>query len=256
VQPAEREQALLVRQFRAFYAELVRLKRQVQREGSVPAGNGRWTEAADEAQAGTATAVQQQLVARLNEQAQVVRRAGGEALQHRFRKVEYAMVALADEVFLNVDWEGRADWYNHLLESRRFDSQNAGVQVFTRIDELLADASAEPDVPIVYLYLLVLGFEGQYRDAPDKSPLDDYRRRLYKHIQRQHGATLDEDAALSAAAYRHTLDQGEVQLLPNLRWWTGSLLATGVLYLVVSTGLWWWYTDDLAELAQQILSAP
>ncbi len=257
VQPAEREASLLVRQFRAFYAELVHLKRQVKRGVPVPAGNGRWPEAVgNEAQASTATAVQQQIVTRLDKQAQVVRRAGGETLQRRYRTVEYAMVALADEVFLNLDWEGRADWYDHLLESRRFESQNAGMQVFSIIDDILADRLAEPDVPVVYLYLLVLGFEGQYRDAPDKSPLDDYRNRLYEHIQRQHAAELNDEAALSADAYRHTLDQGEVQLLPNLRWWTGSLLATGGVYLIVSTGLWWWYTDALAELAQQILSAP
>jgi hypothetical protein len=47
-----------------------------------------------------------------------------------------------------------------------------------------------------------------------------------------------------------------MQLLPSLRWWTGGLVAVSVLYLGGSTAVWWWYTDTLAELAQQILTIP
>lgn len=249
---------LLVRQFRAFYAELTRLRHQVQGDSRAASGNG-IVEAdvppfAEERS--TAADVQQQLLSLLNDQEQTVRRKGGEPLQRRRRRVEYAMVALADEVFLNIGWEGRSEWYDHLLESRRFDSQNAGTQVFEMIDDLLSDPSTETEGPVVYLYLLVLGFEGQYRDAADKAPLDDYRSRLYHHVRRRRADRLGEGRALSQKAYHHTLDQGNVQMLPNLRWWLGSLAVVVVLYLVTSTALWWWYTDDVAELAQQILTTP
>lgn len=246
----DQREALLVRQFRAFYAELARLKRQV-RAGTYSPTNG----AADE-EGSTAADIQRRLVSMFEDQEQTVRRQGGESLRRRYDLVQYAMVALADEVFLNVDWEGRDDWYNHLLESRQFDSQNAGVQVFEIIDRLVGQRSGETDVTTVYLYVLTLGFEGQYRDEPDTAPLDDYRERLFRYIRRHRGDRLAADRELAPSAYRHTLAQGEVQLLPNLRWWVGSLVGVGALYLLMSTALWWWYTNDLTELAQQILATP
>jgi type VI secretion system protein ImpK len=245
-------ESLLVNQFRSFYAELVRLKRQVRQGTYMPVGD------AEDQEDATATAadLQQQFVSMFNTQEQAVRRQGGESLRQRYRLVQYAMVALTDEVFLNVDWEGRDYWYDHLLESRQFDSQNAGVQVFNIIDRLLEQRSSEVDVATVYLYVLTLGFEGQYREDADSSTLVEYRERLYEHIKRRQLQELDADRPLSALAYRHTLDQGDVQLLPNLRWWVGSLVAGAGLYIVASTVLWWWYTDNIADLAREVLMMP
>lgn len=249
----EAVESLLVNQFRSFYAELAQLKRQVVDGTYGPVGEGA------NGRGGPADMVsdlQQTFVSMFADQEQAVRRRGGESLQQRYQLVQYAMVALADEVFLNLDWRGRDYWYDHLLESRQFDSQNAGVQVFEIIDRLLQERSSDAGVATVYLYVLTLGFEGKYRDDPDPSALAEYRERLHQHIKRREPEKLAADRPVSSSAYRHTLDQGEVQLLPNLRWWVGSLVATGALYLVASTALWWWYTDDLADLAQQILVIP
>jgi type VI secretion system protein ImpK len=248
VPDGEAVDSLLVRQFREFYAELVRLKREVERDTYVSTD--------PDAENGGAAALQQRFVSMFNDHEQAVRRQGGESLRNRYRLAQYAMVALADEVFLNFDWGGRDYWYGHLLESRQFDSRSAGTQVFEIIDRLLQQRSTKADVATVYLYALTLGFEGQYRDASDRSALTGYRERLHQHIKRREAQQLDEDRPLSASAYRHTLDRGEMQLLPSLRWWTGGLVAVSVLYLGGSTAVWWWYTDTLAELAQQILTIP
>lgn len=249
----ETAESFLVHQFRSFYAELARLKQQVEQGTYVSVSE---EESEEGASPNTAADLQQQFVSMFNTQEQSVRRRGGEALQQRYKLVQYAMVALADEVFLNLDWRGRDYWYDHLLESRQFDSQNAGVQVFDIIDRILQERSSKVDVATVYLYILTLGFEGQYRDTPDASALTEYRERLHQHIQRREPQKLDANRPLSMSAYRHTLDQGQVQLLPNLRWWVGSLVVTGVLYLVASTTLWWWYTDDLMDLAREVLLIP
>ncbi|MFB6286105.1 MAG: DotU family type IV/VI secretion system protein [Candidatus Bipolaricaulia bacterium] len=254
--PREEEgaaESFLVRQFRSFYAELARRKRQVKRGTYVSVSESGGDQ---EASPSTAADLQEQFVSMFNTQEQAVRRRGGESLRQRYELIQYAMVALTDEVFLNVEWSGRDYWYDHLLESRQFDSQNAGVRVFDIIDRLLQEQSSEVEVATVYLYILTLGFEGQYRDTQDASALADYRKRLHQYVKRRDPQKLDPSRPLSSSAYRHTLDRGETQLLPNLRWWVGSLIATGVLYLVVSTTLWWWYTDDLPDLAREVLRIP
>jgi len=171
--------SFLVRQFRAFYAELSLLRRDIERGAVVVNGE----DAGEEDAAQSAAALQARLGAELQAQQQAVRRRGGESLVERYRLVKYAMVALADEVFLQMPWEGREYWYNHLLETREFDSQNAGTQVFEIIDRTLQRQAAELDVATVYLYVLALGFEGQYRDTRDDTALNEYRERLYRHIK-------------------------------------------------------------------------
>lgn len=244
--------SFLVRQFRAFYAELSLLRRDIERGAVVVNGE----DAGEEDAAQSAAALQARLGAELQAQQQAVRRRGGESLVERYRLVKYAMVALADEVFLQMPWEGREYWYNHLLETREFDSQNAGTQVFEIIDRTLQRQAAELDVATVYLYVLALGFEGQYRDTRDDTALNEYRERLYRHIKQFQAQQLGEDRSVSPDAYRHTLDQGRVQLLPNLRWWVGGLVATAGLYILATTALWWWYTDDLSDLASDVLLMP
>lgn len=249
---SENAESLLVRQFRAFYATLLRLKHEVQDGTYVPSARGADASRSD----GGTPEIQRELVTLLHDQKQAAQRNGGTPLLDRCERAQYAMVALADEVFLNLDWSGRDYWYNHLLETRQFDSQNAGDQVFAIIDDLVNQRAASADVATVYLYTLILGFEGKYRNSSDASPLRERRRALYQHIQHQASDRLSDRQPLSPDAYRHTLDHGTVRLLPNLRGWTSGLGAVVAVYLIVSTLLWWWHTDELADLAQQILESP
>lgn len=243
-------ESLILLQFRAFYAELLRIKLQVERGTYVS------SVLEDEEDDGGARDIQQQLMSIFHTHEQEASREGGAPLQKRCKRAQYAMAALADEILLNIDWRGWEYWYNNLLEMRRFNSQNAGERVFQIIDDLIEDRSPPTDVTAVYLYTIVLGFEGQYRDDTDRTPIEERQRQLYQKLRSQEAQRLTGDQPLSTEAYRYTLDGGRIQLLPNLRAWVGSFGLVFAAYLVVSTIIWWWYTTDLANLAQQIIGMP
>lgn len=103
----------------------------------------------------------------LRRQAREAERTGtsGETI---YREAQYAMVALADEVFIGGlgDWPGRDAWKRYHLELALFGSQVAGQEVFRRIDRLLARRDpGQRDLAEVYFYVLSLGFRGTYATA-------------------------------------------------------------------------------------------
>jgi type VI protein secretion system component VasF len=77
------------------------------------------------------------------------------------KEAQYAMIALADEVFLTLPWKGSHAWRFELLESQFFQTQSSGEQIFKKIDELLShyDLSKEP-LASIYFHILALGFRG------------------------------------------------------------------------------------------------
>lgn len=237
--------SILVAQFRSFYEEVVDLKAEAASQSY----------ATDDEAEQHASQMQHQLLQLFETHEQHVRNVGGAQLRDRYRRVRYLMTALADEIFLEFDWFGRDYWVDHLLEIKLYDSQNAGERVFTFIDDLLEGRETQQlDLAKVYLFALVLGFEGKYRDADASDVLDDYKRKLYRFIERAKPGQMDADVPFVKEPYRHTLDRGEGQLLPNLRWWATSLGLTFVAYLVLSTFLWWYFTHDMVTVAQEILS--
>lgn len=237
--------SLLVEQFRSFYGELTRLKSEAQAE----------TVASEEEIIDRVSRIQQRILELFQTHEQEVQSVGGERLRDRYLKVRYVMTALADEVFLEFDWYGRRYWYNHLLELKLYDSQNAGERFFALVEALLDEEGAQKvDLAKIYLFALVVGFEGKFRDAEEAEVLERYKRRLYRFIERAKPSELDEGVELLKEPYRHTLDRGEGELLPNLRWWATSLGLTAVVYLLLSSLIWWYYTTDMMSLAQDILS--
>lgn len=239
------DSSLLFAQFRAFYEELSRMRSEVASQ----------TYTNDEEIEERVSGMQERLLQMFETHEQRIQSMGGEQLRDRYRQVRYLMTALADEVFLELDWFGREYWYNHLLELRLYDSQNSGERVFELIDSLLqGDQTQKLDLAKIYLFALVLGFEGKYRNAEDTTPLDEYKQRLYRFIERAKPSQLEEGIPLLKEPYRHTLDRGEGELLPNFRWWATSLGVTVLAYLVLSTFIWWYFTADMVNVAQEILS--
>lgn len=81
--------------------------------------------------------------------------------------MQYAFVALLDEVLLFTPWSGQADWQATPLEYRLFGSRTAGETLPERMDALIARPDpSERDLAAVYLMALVLGFRGRLRLSP------------------------------------------------------------------------------------------
>lgn len=239
--------------FREFYADVVRLKRAVLAD---PWGIGARKEAAGEAEALEGTAVRsvsQRLLELLERQARAAGRRGGEPGAAFYREAQYVMAALADEVFLNMDWAGKAAWESNLLETRLFGSHMAGELFFGRLDALLTDRDAVyRDVAAVYLMALCLGFQGKYRGTSRLDELDGYRKRLFAFVFKRQPSLLKGERRLFPQAYDHTARETSAPRLPHTGRWMVALAAVSLVYLLVSHGLWRDVTLPLREINTQI----
>lgn len=169
------------------------------------------------------------------------------------KEAQYAMVALADEVFLSLPWSGAHIWQKALLESQMFQSQSAGLQIFQRIDALLSQYDpARRSLATVYFQILALGFKGGLSGASDRAALKNYERRLYAFI---HGKNPSVSAyilnRLAPSCYDSTLLAESQGHLPSFRFWKGLIVALVLGLLFVSYVVWY---DTAADLYKELRS--
>ncbi len=255
--------SFLVNQFRDFYREVIRWKERAVRDplafrppvavtippSPVPVSSVSNTEEA------VAATIWQSLVEQLERQAVAVRRSGGEFAAEVFREAQYAMAALADEVFLHLDWRGRDEWQGNLLEQRLFATHRAGDVIFERIERILrARDPLDVDLAKIYLMVLALGFQGRYRGSADgQARIDTYRRQLYAFITNEDPDAPREAKPLFSEAYTSTLEMGEGRrVAPASRWFLGVFLLL-ILWVLVSHQLWRGLITDMEPIVQRIL---
>jgi type VI secretion system protein ImpK len=234
--------------FRDFYTEIIRQKDRVARlRGNYSPLDTQ--DAATTAQdAGMALEVRTALLTVLQSQGAATTRTSGSFGRDRYREAQYVMAAVADEVFLNLDWPGRTHW--SLLESTLFQTHAAGDLFFQRADELLRQGDvSRTDMAMVYFTALALGYKGRYRGAADQSPLDDYRNRLYAMIYRRSPDLIRRDDILLPENYVVSSEATMRRLLPDPRRWFVLVAAILVLWLAGSHFLWSSLTDRVSHLA-------
>jgi type VI secretion system protein ImpK len=274
-------ESLLLGQFREFYREVVRWKRLAAREGEslplavaggpgggalVVSGPGLSSPGALVAVGGSgslATApatgaapalVWQALVGLLNRQEAEVRRTGGEYAAALYRRAQYVMAALADEIFLYLDWPGREAWRTHLLEFKLFQSYRAGEEVFRRIEALLRTRDpADAELAKIYLMALALGFRGALRGPEATARIDTYRRELYTFLTNRDPGTPRLPQSLFPEAYQGNVEPGgeSERLSAARRWLLGGLLLA-LVWIFVSHRVWLGVVEDLQPLVDRI----
>jgi type VI secretion system protein ImpK len=101
----------------------------------------------------------------------------------------FAVCAFADEAILDSSWPGRDAWMRRKLQEVRFQTANAGLEFYERLEKLCADglpdtADTNPnegapaldadqrELLEVYAACLTLGFRGQYNDARGQAQVD------------------------------------------------------------------------------------
>ena len=264
--------SILLMQFRQFCGETLRLRRIVEGrsstavEGETAPDQGTWASTAQglEAQGGSAMSdgaddhaaapevreVRQSLLAILEQQSLRTTELGGSFGYGLYREAQYVMAALADEIFLNAKWSGRAKW--QLLEESLFQSHASGEIFFQKLDRLLAGgASSSPDLAMIYFQALALDFRGRYRNYDPQKQLERYRRQLYMRIF--HAAP--EDAPRQPVflqAYETTMDEERRLPSPHL-WW---LVLGGVLtvWVLATTIAWHSLTQGIRQQVQNVQS--
>ena len=197
--------------------------------------------------------VWQQLLSLFERQEAYAWRYGGTYGVEFYKKAQYVMVALADEIFLHTEWEGRKVWVSHLLETKIFGTHVAGELFFERLNRLLRDRDpVYRDLGAVYLMALSLGFQGKFRGGDDRGALADYRRQLFTFVFRQEPDLKNESRHLFPETYCHTLREEEKKRLPNPRAWLFLLGFVVLAYVLLTHGLWLKLTVPLGEANERI----
>ncbi len=242
------QNSLLLTQFREFYQELARqkslvinpvssLSQLVQDETRDPL-----VQTED---------VWQRLLSLLESQAERASRSGGAFGYEVYREAQYIMAALADEFFLNENWQGKQNW--PLLEIRLFRSSSAGELVFKKLDLLLLQRDpVYLDLATVYFFVLSLGFQGKYRGSDPNNQLDRYKRQLFAMIFRQNPELLENNHHLFQQTYSHTLAEGKVSKLRHPGNWFLLFAAIIVMWLSVSHMLWQHLTAPINQEINEI----
>jgi type VI secretion system protein ImpK len=172
----------------------------------------------------------------------------------RLQEAQYAMVALADETILNIDWSGRDAWLEEPLEARFYQSHEAGERVFKKIDELLyRNDPDDVELARIYLMTLALDFRGRFRDHDPHDERAAYLNNLHYFIFKRPPAFKDEDTRLFPSAYEATLSRVDP---PRYRRRSNNLLLGSVffvLFLIFTHLLWLQVSQPLKQVVGQII---
>lgn len=248
----------LYSKFRTFYNEIIRFRH---RKSAFTAGFS--TAVMSEAAAlptdaqGAAEALGKKLLEVLELQAAEAKWMGGE-IAERYPDAQFAMTAMADELFTHQEWEGRSAWQDHLLEPKLFRSRAAAHDVFKRIDRLLKESPNTPisrDLARVYLMVLAAGFQGKYRPFGLMRPLAEYRQRLYEYIYRDDALLLySADRKLIPAIAARTLVSQAVSRVSGAQRWAAVLAFVVVTYAVIAHVTWKSLSADLEDVTGRIVA--
>ncbi len=228
------QNSLLLTQFREFYQELARLKSLAIN----PVGSLSQLVPGEERDPAIQTEdIWQRLLRLLEAQAERASRSGGAFGFEVYREAQYIMAALADEFFLNEEWQGKHSW--PLLETRLFRSSAAGEIFFKKLDLVLLQRDpVYLDLATVYFFALSLGFQGKYRGSDPHNQLDHYKRQLFAMIFRQNPELLERGGHIFSQNYAHTLAEGNVTKLPNPKRWLLLFAAIILVWLSVTHLMW------------------
>jgi type IV/VI secretion system ImpK/VasF family protein len=255
VEAARVSSGFLLAKFRAFYNEIIRLQHQ-KSEFTSGFSTAILTDLASDASPDVAAeTLSKRLCELLELQAAEAKWMGGEAGE-RYPDAQYAMAALADEIFTNTEWEGKASWPRFSLERKLHRSHGSDLEVFRRVDRLLKetpDTVVARDLARVYLLVLAAGFQGKWRPFGLSRPLAEYRRRLYEYIYGSDALMLyaPERRVCPDAATR-TLEGHAVSRFSAMQRWVAVVLFLIVTYTVVAHMAWSRASADLEDVTSRI----
>jgi len=240
--PAGSSATLLLAAFHAFHAEVARERQLVARA----LGGG-----------GSASdAVQQRLVDFLEAQAVAMTRQLAEHELRVYDEAQYVMVAMADEVFLHLDWPGRSAWAELPLEAHLFHTHDAGERLFRKLDDVLENrATASTALLLVYLAALALGFQGKFAALGALHAPETYRQRVARHLARIDPGLISAEQELCPEAHAHTVESAARTALPSTRNAYLPFVVVVICLLAVAQLLWSYQIAEVVEALDRIEDA-
>ncbi|AUX27899.1 hypothetical protein SOCEGT47_084990 [Sorangium cellulosum] len=233
---------LLLDAFHAFYAEVAQ-----QRQLVTLAHGGL---------APSVETVRQRLVDFLDTQAVAL---GRKLTKHELRvydEAQYVMAAMADEVLLQAEWDGRHAWAERPLEAHVFHTYTSGETLFRKLDDVLDGRDPAPSaLLLVYLAALALGFQGKFRALGQHDAPEEYRQRLALHLQRVDPALSRALTQLCPQAHAHTAGGSPRSRLPSLRAGVLPLAAVVICLVLAAQVVWAFRVADVVEALDRIEGA-
>ncbi|MBP6985541.1 MAG: DotU family type IV/VI secretion system protein [Alphaproteobacteria bacterium] len=197
----------------------------------------------------------QRLLTLLNSQSVDAARFGGEFAAKYYIEAQFIMAALADEIFLHMDWHGKDYWGKNLLEDKLYGTHNAGEILFDRIDDFLKVRDpSRADLAMLYLICLGLGFKGKYRHMPDNGKIQHYRRELFIFIYRRDPTLYEMGTTLMPDAYLHTMENGKLVFLNDTQPWIIAYAVLGIVMLLASYMVWHSATHEIDVITDSIIA--
>ncbi|MBF0225356.1 MAG: DotU family type IV/VI secretion system protein [Desulfobacterales bacterium] len=241
--PKELQHSFLLNQFYDFYTELLNQKKNVY-FNYLPSSD-----------VNTTIGIIQNSFLRLFEKhSYEAGRKGGEYGILYYKEAQYIMAGLCDEVFLQMEWAGKKDWKNNLLEFKLFGTNVAGEKFFQKLDYLLKNRDpSNNEIGAIYFHAISMGFRGKYRNLDDHGQLAYYRNQLFNFIFHKNPDLIHENKYLCPDAYTYTLDQGEIKEFPYLRNWIWVIMFLIVFFVISSSLTWKNGVSDLHNITDKII---
>ncbi len=170
-------------------------------------------------------------------------------------EAKYVMTVLADEVFINLRWEGARFWRFSLLEKQLFQSEIAGEKFFSSLDRLLENInSTNEELAFLYLMSLSLGFKGKYRDSDSsKEHISWYKDRLYSIFHNKPSRLFYPGRGqLINSCYESTVLDDSPLNLPDVKFWSWCIISVIFVYIIVSFGIWHSITGEISDVLHKI----
>lgn len=174
--------------------------------------------------------------------------------EQQVREVVYIMVSLADEIFLNISWDGKKFWEDNMLEKHFFGTQIAGEKIFNNIEKLIEKNDVESVlVAEIYMKVLSLGFRGKFRDDEGKDkPINVFRRNLFNFVEKYDKSIDMVSHRMFGKEYTYTLPTINRQFLPDVSVINYVYAFFVFMFLVISSVVWLIETRDLYEILHEI----
>lgn len=90
-----------------------------------------------------------------------------------YQSALFAVVAWVDEAVMTSNWSGTVNWKKELLQQKFFATGRAGVDFFTRLDQI---AAHQQPIREIYYFCLMLGFKGKFVTKAQEKTLDELKQ--------------------------------------------------------------------------------
>jgi type IV/VI secretion system ImpK/VasF family protein len=162
----------------------------------------------------------------------------------------YLAASLGDELHLNHTWFGRDAWKANMLEHQLFQTQTAGEQIPTDVDEIIQKPQNYPEELLeIYFLLLVLGFKGRFT----ASQMNLYKKRMLSILFPTAAFLYDQRQTELIPGHASSVisSSGKHHFLDTRRWILGAF-GFMILFTLTTTYFWYDYHKDVGIITHQL----